>query len=56
MSYTHTHLPEKPLLERILRDNPDEIKYYMKYGALIGSTESMNYLKQKIDEYTKTTS
>ena len=56
MSYTHTHLPEKPLLESILRDNPNKIKYYIKHGALIGSIESMNYLKQKIDEYTKKTS
>ena len=55
MSYTHLHLPEVDYLKRILSETPDKIEYYIKYGALIGSTESINYLKQKIDEYTKTT-
>lgn len=55
MSYTHLHLPEVDILKSILMETPGRIRYYMKYGALIGSTESMNYLKQKIDEYTKTT-
>ena len=54
--YTHLHLPEIDVLKRILSEAPEKIQYYIKYGALIGSTESMNYLKQKIDEYTKTTS
>jgi len=51
MSYTHIHLPEKIKLEKILLDNPSEIKYYAKYGALIGPSESVKYLNQKIDEY-----
>ena len=51
MSYTHLHLPEIDVLKRILTETPDRIKYYMKYGALMGSIESMNYLNQKIDEY-----
>jgi hypothetical protein len=55
MSYTHLHLPEIDVLKRILSEAPEKIQYYIKYGALIGSTESMNYLKQKIDEYTKNT-
>ena len=53
MSYTHLHLPEVDVLKSILKDTPDRIKYYMKYGALIGSNESMEYLNKKIDEYTK---
>lgn len=53
MSYTHLHLPEIDVLKRILKETPDRIKYYMKYGALVGSIESMNYLDKKIDEYTQ---
>ena len=57
MSYTHLHLPEIDVLKRILTETPDKIKYYMKYGALMGSNESMEFLNQKINEYTsKTTS
>lgn len=57
MSYTHLHLPELNVLKQILTETPDKIKYYMKYGALMGSNESMEFLNQKINEYTsKTTS
>ena len=52
MSYTHLHLPEIDVLKQILTETPEKIKYYMKYGALMGSNESMNYLNQKINEYT----
>ena len=53
MSYTHLHLPELDVLKKILTETPDRIQYYMKYGALMGSNESMNYLEKKIDEYYK---
>jgi hypothetical protein len=53
MSYTHLHLPEVDILKSILRETPDRIHYYMKYGALIGSTESMEYLNKKINEHTE---
>ena len=57
MSYTHLHLPELNVLKQILTETPNKIKYYMKYGALMGSNESMEFLNQKINEYTsKTTS
>ena len=57
MSYTHLHLPELNVLKQILTETPDKIKYYMKYGALMGSNESMKFLNQKINEYnSKTTS
>lgn len=52
MSYTHIHLPEINVLKQMLSETPEKIKYYMKYGALKGSIESMNYLTKKIDEYT----
>ena len=51
MSYTHLHLPEINDLKRILTETPEKIKYYMKYGALMGSNESMEYLTNKINEY-----
>jgi hypothetical protein len=51
MSYTHTHLPELDILKQLLSENPNQIKYYAKYGGLIGSTESVNYLNQQINEY-----
>jgi len=51
MSYTHLHLPEIDVLKRILSEAPEKIHYYMKYGALMGSNESIKYLNQKIDEY-----
>tara|TARA_B110000858_G_scaffold68122_1_gene79205 strand:+ start:208 stop:378 length:171 start_codon:yes stop_codon:yes gene_type:complete len=53
MSYTHSHLPEIDVLKKILTETPEKIQYYIKYGAFIGSTESMKYIKQKIDEYSK---
>ena len=51
MSYTHIHLPELDTLKQLLLDNSTQIKYYAKYGGLIGSTESLNYLNQQINEY-----
>ena len=54
MSYTHLHLPEIDDLKRILSEEPEKIKYYMKYGALMGSNESMEYLTNKINDYRTT--
>ena len=54
MSYTHLHLPEVDDLKRILSEEPEKIKYYMKYGALMGSNESMEYLTNKINDYRTT--
>ena len=54
MSYTHLHLPEVDDLKRILTETPEKIKYYMKYGALMGSNESMEYLTNKINDYRTT--
>ena len=54
MSYTHTHLPEFDILKEIIKTNPTHIKYYSKYSSFIGSTESINYLTKKINDYHKT--
>jgi hypothetical protein len=51
MSYTHIHLPNLNELERIIENDPTKIRYYEKYGALIGTDESVNYINQKINEY-----
>jgi len=53
MSYTHTHLPEINDLKKNIETNPDVVRYYAKYGAFVGSEESINYLTKKIDEYYK---
>lgn len=53
MSYTHVHLPELNDLKELLLKNPETIKYYAKYGALIGSNESVEYINKKIDEFYK---
>jgi len=51
MSYTHIHLPELGVLEKIISEDSNRIKYYAKYGAHIGPSESVNYINQKINEY-----
>ena len=53
MSYTHIHLPEVEVLKKILFDNPNQIKYYAKYGGLVGPVESVELITKKIDEYYK---
>lgn len=51
MSYTHTHLPEINKLQKQVEERPEVIKYYAKYDGFVGSTDSINFLTQKIDEY-----
>lgn len=46
MSYTHIHLPDIDTLKSILNNNPEKINYYKKYGAFMGSSESVEYLSQ----------
>ena len=51
MSYTHIHLPELGVLEKLISEDSNQIKYYAKYGAYMGPSESVNYINQKINEY-----
>ena len=51
MSYIYTHLPEINDLKKNIETNPNVLSYYSKYDAFVGSTESVNYLTQKIKEY-----
>lgn len=52
MSYIRKYLPEINVLKQMLSETPEKVKYYIKYESLIGSSESINYLTKKIDEYT----
>ena len=52
MTYIRVHLPEiTQLKERIESDRDKWIKYYAKYGALIGSSEAVDYLTEEIEKY-----
>ena len=51
MSYVYTHLPEIDDLKKNIETNPNVLSYYSKYDAFVGSSESVNYLTQKIKEY-----
>ena len=53
MSYTHIHLPELNILQKMLLESPEQIKYYAKYGGLIGPSDSVEFLNKKLDEYYK---
>lgn len=51
MSYVYTYLPELEELKKIIEKDPNRLKYYSKYGAFMGPTESVEYLNKKIEEY-----
>jgi len=51
MSYVKTYLPEIEQLKTELEQTPEKIVYYSKYGAHMGSEESVNYLNKKLEEY-----
>ena len=52
MSYIKVYLPELPQLkERIESDRDKWIRFYAKHGAVVGSTESVEYLDKKLKEY-----
>ena len=53
MSYVYTHLPEIEDLKKNIETNPDVLRYYARYDGFVGSTESVNYLTQKIKEYNE---
>jgi len=51
MSYIVKYLPEITTLIEEFKNNPDAIKYYVKYEGFNGSSESMTYIEEKIKEY-----
>jgi len=47
MSYIVKYLPEITTLIEEFKNNPDAIKYYVKYEGFNGSSESMTYIEEK---------
>ena len=55
MSSTHIHLPSLEVLKEDVNKNGIEkvIKRYSCYEFLIGSSESLEFLREKYDEFKK---
>ena len=51
MTFIVKYLPLLEQLKNELKNNPDNIKHYIKYEGYSGSVESMEYLETKIKEY-----
>ena len=47
MAYIKLFVGELESVKRELKQHPEKIEYYKKYDILIGSTESLNYLRKK---------
>ena len=54
MTYITKYLPELGVLKKEIESNPDVLKIYAKYMGFNGSSESVDYIIQKIDEYENT--
>lgn len=53
MTYISTHLPTLEELKLELESNPTKIQLYAKYEGFDGSSESIDYLFEKLEEYYK---
>lgn len=53
MTYIVKHLPTIEELKLELEKNPSNIQIYAKYEGFDGSSESIDYLDAKLDEYYK---
>lgn len=51
MSYITKYLADINDLIQEFETNPDAIKNYLKYEGFTGSSESMDYIEQKLKEY-----
>lgn len=51
MSYITKYLPELEDLKKQIESNPDVLKIYAKYMGFNGSSESVDYLDKKLQEY-----
>jgi len=52
MSYVKVHVPEiYQLKEQFESDKDKWIQYYSKYGAFVGSSDSVDYLTNEIEKY-----
>lgn len=55
MSNVVKYLISKSKLKKQLKDNPDNIKYYLKYSSFTGDSDSLKYISKKIKQYYKKT-
>lgn len=51
MSYINLYLNDIEELRKEFEQNPDVVKYYVKYEGFTGSSESIAYIDEKINEY-----
>lgn len=51
MSYINLYLKDIEDLSIELEQNPNAIEYYVKYEGFTGSSESIDYIDKKINEY-----
>jgi hypothetical protein len=51
MSYIKVYLPELEELKNKIETNFDVLRYYSKYDGFVGSSESVDYLTKKLEEY-----
>lgn len=52
MSYIVKYLPKIDALKRELEETPENIRFYAKYEGFTGDSESMDYIEQKLIEYS----
>jgi hypothetical protein len=53
MTYITKHLPSLGELKKELEDNPEKIKYYIKYQGFEGPEGTIDYITNKIEEHIK---
>jgi len=54
MTYITAHLPKLEDLKKQLEEDPDKLRIYAKYMGYEGSSESIDYLSEKLKEYSET--
>lgn len=53
MTYIVKYLPTLEELQKELEETPTKIQLYAKYEGFDGSSEAIDYLDEKLDEYYK---
>jgi hypothetical protein len=53
MTYIVRHLPSIEELKKELEETPTKIQLYAKYEGFDGTSESIDYIDAKLDEYYK---
>lgn len=55
MGFNKKHLPALSELKKRLDENPESVKYYWNADALIGPSESVDYIQHLWEEHQKKT-